>query len=357
MRYQTNSGEKLWDAKHESLSVEIERVKKENDNMHIELRHLKGEDLNSLYPKEMIPIEEALQIGSPAQLLMVQHLILRTPQADPIPHCFLASQQQCLGSILLVVFKDCIIFMEASTCQMCLVRLHLERPQWVLYHQVVFSNQEEAFLVDSSHQTIFWLHYLKCLMALVSQIEGGINVVGNHAFSSSNINGVTGSITGISSSLASGNRSSVPGLGVSPVPTPLDAAPLFLFSPEPHTAGRLSSAKERRPPPWSLLEQPTIAEILLTHAVQAILRYPPASSFIFLPFFLCPSPSSGSPLSPLLIYQPNPRSGPWALAEASLPPRASDLVRLLPCFCTSASNPRSLQSIVSDLCPDIEPLI
>ncbi|XP_042443127.1 probable NOT transcription complex subunit VIP2 isoform X3 [Zingiber officinale] len=63
MRYQTNSGEKLWDAKHESLSVEIERVKKENDNMHIELRHLKGEDLNSLYPKELIPIEEALQIG------------------------------------------------------------------------------------------------------------------------------------------------------------------------------------------------------------------------------------------------------------------------------------------------------
>ncbi|KAG6494717.1 hypothetical protein ZIOFF_042478 [Zingiber officinale] len=63
MRYQTNSGEKLWDAKHESLSVEIERVKKENDNMHIELRHLKGEDLNSLYPKELIPIKEALQIG------------------------------------------------------------------------------------------------------------------------------------------------------------------------------------------------------------------------------------------------------------------------------------------------------
>ncbi|XP_042443126.1 uncharacterized protein LOC122028161 isoform X2 [Zingiber officinale] len=211
MRYQTNSGEKLWDAKHESLSVEIERVKKENDNMHIELRHLKGEDLNSLYPKELIPIEEALQIG----LTSVREK--QTPQADPIPHCFLASLRQCLGSILLVVFKDCIIFMEASTCQMCLVRLHRERPQWVLYHQVVFSNQEEAFLVDGSHQTIFWLHYLRCLMALVSQIEGGINVVGNHAFSSSNINGVTRSITGISSSSASGNRSSVPGLGVSPV--------------------------------------------------------------------------------------------------------------------------------------------
>ncbi|KAG6503148.1 hypothetical protein ZIOFF_035459 [Zingiber officinale] len=45
--------------------------------------------------------------------------------------------------------------------------------------------------------------------------RGGINVVGNHAFSSSNINGVTGSITGISSSSASRNRSFVPGLGVS----------------------------------------------------------------------------------------------------------------------------------------------
>ncbi|KAG6522650.1 hypothetical protein ZIOFF_019796 [Zingiber officinale] len=69
-RYQTNSGEKLWDAKHESLSVEIERVKKENDNMQIELRHLKGEDLNSLYPKELIPIEEALQIGLTSEKLL-----------------------------------------------------------------------------------------------------------------------------------------------------------------------------------------------------------------------------------------------------------------------------------------------
>ncbi|CAL9093716.1 unnamed protein product, partial [Musa textilis] len=62
-RYQQNSGRKLWDAKHESLSAEIDRIKKENDNMQIELRHLKGEDLNSLNPKELIPIEDALQIG------------------------------------------------------------------------------------------------------------------------------------------------------------------------------------------------------------------------------------------------------------------------------------------------------
>nr|ASZ80016.1 MADS4 [Dendrocalamus latiflorus] len=62
-KYQTNSGKILWDEKHKSLSAEIDRVKKENDNMQIELRHLKGEDLNSLQPKELIAIEEALQNG------------------------------------------------------------------------------------------------------------------------------------------------------------------------------------------------------------------------------------------------------------------------------------------------------
>nr|BAF46355.1 MADS-box transcription factor [Alstroemeria ligtu subsp. ligtu] len=62
-RYQHNSGKKLWDAKHESLHAEIDRIKKENDNMQIELRHLKGQDLNSLNPKELMPIEDALQNG------------------------------------------------------------------------------------------------------------------------------------------------------------------------------------------------------------------------------------------------------------------------------------------------------
>lgn len=62
-RYQKASGNKLWDAKHEHLSMEVERIKKENDSMQIELRHLKGEDLTSLRPKELIPIEEALQNG------------------------------------------------------------------------------------------------------------------------------------------------------------------------------------------------------------------------------------------------------------------------------------------------------
>ncbi|CAN6346780.1 unnamed protein product [Urochloa humidicola] len=62
-KYQTNSGKILWDGKHKSLSAEIDRVKKENDSMQIELRHLKGEDLNSLQPRELIAIEEALQNG------------------------------------------------------------------------------------------------------------------------------------------------------------------------------------------------------------------------------------------------------------------------------------------------------
>ncbi|KAM0891281.1 hypothetical protein ACQ4PT_026507 [Festuca glaucescens] len=62
-KYQTNSGKILWDEKHKSISAEIDRVKKENDNMQIELRHMKGEDINSLQPKELIAIEEALQNG------------------------------------------------------------------------------------------------------------------------------------------------------------------------------------------------------------------------------------------------------------------------------------------------------
>nr|ABD78318.1 Glo-like protein [Primula vulgaris]ABD78320.1 Glo protein [Primula vulgaris] len=61
--YQKQSGNRLWDAKHENLSNEIERVKKENDNMQIELRHLKGEDVQSLHHKELMSIESALENG------------------------------------------------------------------------------------------------------------------------------------------------------------------------------------------------------------------------------------------------------------------------------------------------------
>nr|WOD55020.1 PISTILLATA-like protein PI-4 [Magnolia wufengensis] len=61
--YQKATGKRLWDAKHEFLSKEVNRIQKENDCMRIKLRHLKGEDLTSLHPKELIPIEEALQNG------------------------------------------------------------------------------------------------------------------------------------------------------------------------------------------------------------------------------------------------------------------------------------------------------
>nr|BAG68951.1 PISTILLATA like protein [Hydrangea macrophylla] len=62
-KYHTQSGKRLWDAKHENLSNEIDRIKKENDNMQIELRHLKGEDVTSLNHKELMALELALENG------------------------------------------------------------------------------------------------------------------------------------------------------------------------------------------------------------------------------------------------------------------------------------------------------
>ncbi|XP_076943050.1 agamous-like MADS-box protein MADS9 [Bidens hawaiensis] len=61
--YQRLSGNKLWDAKHENLQNEIDRIRKENDSTQIELRHLKGEDLTSLKYEELIGYEEALENG------------------------------------------------------------------------------------------------------------------------------------------------------------------------------------------------------------------------------------------------------------------------------------------------------
>ncbi|XP_022981054.1 floral homeotic protein PMADS 2-like [Cucurbita maxima] len=62
-KYHKQSGKRLWDAKHENLSNEMDRVKKENDNMQIELRHLRGEDITSLNYKELMALEEALENG------------------------------------------------------------------------------------------------------------------------------------------------------------------------------------------------------------------------------------------------------------------------------------------------------
>ncbi|KAG5245961.1 MADS-box family protein [Salix suchowensis] len=62
-KYHKQSGKRLWDAKHENLSIEIDRIKKENDSMQIELRHLKGEDISSLHHTELMAIEESLDAG------------------------------------------------------------------------------------------------------------------------------------------------------------------------------------------------------------------------------------------------------------------------------------------------------
>ncbi|CAF1698051.1 unnamed protein product [Brassica oleracea var. botrytis] len=62
-QYQKLSGKKLWDAKHENLSNEIDRIKKENDNLQLELRHLKGEDIQSLNLKNLMAVEHAIEHG------------------------------------------------------------------------------------------------------------------------------------------------------------------------------------------------------------------------------------------------------------------------------------------------------
>ncbi|KAM7507791.1 hypothetical protein LguiA_018244 [Lonicera macranthoides] len=62
-QYQKLTGKRLWDAKHENLSNEIDRIKKENERMQVELRHMKAEDITSLHFRELMAIEDALQNG------------------------------------------------------------------------------------------------------------------------------------------------------------------------------------------------------------------------------------------------------------------------------------------------------
>ncbi|KAF8011108.1 hypothetical protein BT93_J1659 [Corymbia citriodora subsp. variegata] len=61
--YHRQCGKRLWDAKHEDLNSEIDRMKKENDNLQIKLRHLNGQDINSLNHKELIVLEDILENG------------------------------------------------------------------------------------------------------------------------------------------------------------------------------------------------------------------------------------------------------------------------------------------------------
>ncbi|XP_056175507.1 agamous-like MADS-box protein MADS9 isoform X2 [Syzygium oleosum] len=62
-QYHTQCGTRLWDAKHENLSNEIDRIKKANDNLQMQLRHLKGEDITSLNYKDLMVLEDVLENG------------------------------------------------------------------------------------------------------------------------------------------------------------------------------------------------------------------------------------------------------------------------------------------------------
>ncbi|KAK4756204.1 hypothetical protein SAY87_006331 [Trapa incisa] len=62
-QYHRLSGKRLWDAKHENLSNEVDRIKKENDSLQNKLRQLKGEDITSLTHRELIALEDALEHG------------------------------------------------------------------------------------------------------------------------------------------------------------------------------------------------------------------------------------------------------------------------------------------------------
>ncbi|KAF3507016.1 hypothetical protein F2Q69_00000854 [Brassica cretica] len=71
-QYQKLSGKKLWDAKHENLSNEIDRIKKENDNLQLELRHLKGEDIQSLNLKNLMAVEHAIEHGLDKEKMLAE---------------------------------------------------------------------------------------------------------------------------------------------------------------------------------------------------------------------------------------------------------------------------------------------
>ncbi|KAK8549055.1 hypothetical protein V6N13_054186 [Hibiscus sabdariffa] len=85
-QYQKTSGKKLWDAKHENLSNEIDRIKKENDNMQIELRHLKGEDITSLPYKELMALEDALETG--LTCIRAKQAILYMSMLNDLPNLY-----------------------------------------------------------------------------------------------------------------------------------------------------------------------------------------------------------------------------------------------------------------------------
>ncbi|ERN01839.1 floral homeotic protein PMADS 2 [Amborella trichopoda] len=77
--YQRTSGNKLWDAQHEHLSAEVGMMKKENENMRVQLRHLMGEDLNSLTAGELNRLEDSLEVGiASVRAKQMEHIHSRT---------------------------------------------------------------------------------------------------------------------------------------------------------------------------------------------------------------------------------------------------------------------------------------
>nr|CAD32764.1 PISTILLATA homologue [Betula pendula] len=107
--YHKRSEKRLWDAKHENLSNEIARIKKENDNMQIELRHMKGEDITSLNHRELMILEEALQNGHSSIRERQMDLLMRARKKDKI----LEEENKCLNFTL----HQQQMAMEAASCR------------------------------------------------------------------------------------------------------------------------------------------------------------------------------------------------------------------------------------------------
>uniref|UniRef100_A0A0C9QM97 TSA: Wollemia nobilis Ref_Wollemi_Transcript_23010_967 transcribed RNA sequence n=1 Tax=Wollemia nobilis TaxID=56998 RepID=A0A0C9QM97_9CONI len=63
-RYQKEKGSQLWDTEHQHLYNEIKRLKEENEKLKSNLRHVKGDDINSLSVEELCLLEQALEMAA-----------------------------------------------------------------------------------------------------------------------------------------------------------------------------------------------------------------------------------------------------------------------------------------------------
>ncbi|KAH9304974.1 hypothetical protein KI387_009378, partial [Taxus chinensis] len=62
-KYQKEKGSQLWDTEHQNLYNEIKRLKEQNEKLKSNLRHIRGEDINSLRVEELCLLEQALEIA------------------------------------------------------------------------------------------------------------------------------------------------------------------------------------------------------------------------------------------------------------------------------------------------------